>query len=187
LGNAIILGPFFVLGAVVADKYLGGSTAWGTILAAQGAGAVAGGVLMLRLHVQRPLLVATLTGLIFPWPLLVIAYHGPVAVIAVGSFGMGFAMAVFTVLWNTTMQREIPSDLLSRVSSYDWFGSLVFLPVGFALAGPISAAVGIRTAFIGASIWCVASTLVVLAVPSVYKLRTAPAKLAEGAEPSAVA
>jgi MFS family permease len=142
---------------------------------------------MLRLHVQRPLLVATLTGLIFPWPLLVIAYHGPVAVIAVGSFGMGFAMAVFTVLWNTTMQREIPSDLLSRVSSYDWFGSLVFLPVGFALAGPISAAVGIRTAFIGASIWCVASTLVVLAVPSVYKLRTAPAKLAEGAEPSAVA
>ncbi|MGC9961800.1 MAG: MFS transporter [Acidimicrobiales bacterium] len=187
LGNAIILGPFFVLGAVVADKYLGGSTAWGTILAAQGAGAVAGGVLMLRLHVQRPLLVATLTALVFPLPLLALAYHGPVAVIAAGSFGMGFAMAVFTVLWNTTMQREIPSDLLSRVSSYDWFGSLVFLPIGFALAGPIAAAVGIRAAFMGASVWCVASTLVVLAVPAVYKLRTAPTKPADGTEPTAVA
>jgi hypothetical protein len=171
LGNAIILGPFFVLGAVVADRYLGGSTAWGTILAAQGAGSVVGGVVMLRVHVRRPLLVASLPALIFPWQLLALAYRAPVPVVAAGAFAAGVAFAIFAVLWNTTMQREVPAAVLSRVSSYDWFGSLVFLPIGFALSGPVSAALGIRTTFIASSIWCVASTLVVLAVPSVRGLR----------------
>lgn len=170
IGNAVILAPFFVLGAVVADRYLGGSTAWGTILAAQGAGSVAGGVVMLRVHARRPLLVATLSGLVLPWPLLALAFHAPVPLIAAGGFVMGVSLAVFGVLWNTTMQREVPPEVLSRVSSYDWFGSLVFLPVGFALSGPVSAALGIRTTFIASSIWCVASTLAVLAVPSVSGL-----------------
>jgi MFS family permease len=170
IGNAVILGPFFVLGAVVADRYLGGSTAWGAILAAQGAGSVAGGVALLRVEVRRPLFVATLSGLVLPWPLLALAYRAPLPIIAAGAFVAGVALAVFGVLWNTTMQREVPSEVLSRVSSYDWFGSLVFLPLGFALAGPVSSAIGIRATFIGASIWCVISALVVLAVPSVTGL-----------------
>jgi hypothetical protein len=170
IGNAVILGPFFVLGAVVADRYLGGSTAWGTILAAQGAGSVAGGIVLLRLEVRRPLFVGTLSSLVFPWSLLALAFRAPLAVIAAGSFAAGVALAVFGVLWNTTMQREVPSEVLSRVSSYDWFGSLVFLPLGFALSGPVSSAIGIRATFIGASIWCVVSALVVVAVPSVNGL-----------------
>ena len=41
--------------------------------------------------------------------------------------------------------RHIPADALSRVSSYDWMGSLALLPLGFAIAGPIASAVGART------------------------------------------
>jgi hypothetical protein len=116
------------------------------------------------------LFVGTLSSLVFPWSLLALAFRAPLAVIAAGSFAAGVALAVFGVLWNTTMQREVPSEVLSRVSSYDWFGSLVFLPLGFALAGPVSSAIGIRATFIGASIWCVLSALVVVAVPSVNGL-----------------
>ena len=36
------------------------------------------------------------------------------------------------------MQTQIPPDRLSRVSSYDWMGSVAFLPAGFALVGPVS-------------------------------------------------
>jgi hypothetical protein len=32
--------------------------------------------------------------------------------------------------------------VLSRVSAYDWFWSLVFQPVGFAIVGPVAAALG---------------------------------------------
>jgi hypothetical protein len=177
IGNMVILAPYFVLGAVIADRYLGGSTAWGTILAAQGAGSVIGGLVMLRVHVGRPLLVGTMMSLVFPWALLALAFHAPIAVIASGAFFAGVAIAVFGVLWNTTMQREVPSEVLSRVSAYDWFGSLVFLPLGFALVGPVSAAIGIETTFVAASIWCVISAVVVLSIPAVTRLR-APAQSA---------
>ncbi|MEJ8669970.1 hypothetical protein WKI71_20765 [Streptomyces sp. MS1.AVA.1] len=40
------------------------------------------------------------------------------------------------MLWATTIQREIPERALSRVSSYDWFGSLAFAPLGLLVAGP---------------------------------------------------
>jgi MFS family permease len=170
VGNTIILGPFFVLGAVVAHEYLGGARAWGWILAAQGMGSVLGGIVMLRFRPHRPLFVGSMGALVYPWPLLALAFHAPVAFIAAGSFAMGVSMAVFGVLWNTTMQREVPPDRLSRVSSYDWFGSLVFLPIGFALSGPISNVIGIQTTFVIASIWCVASTAVVLALPSIFRL-----------------
>jgi iron(III) transport system substrate-binding protein len=34
-------------------------------------------------------------------------------------------MAAANTLFETTLQRQIPPESLSRVSSYDWFGSLV--------------------------------------------------------------
>jgi hypothetical protein len=46
-------------------------------------------------------------------------------------------MALFSAMWETTLQREVPEDKLSRVSSYDWMGSIAFLPAGYALAGPM--------------------------------------------------
>lgn len=42
------------------------------------------------------------------------------------------------------MARHIPPGALSRVSSYDWMGSLALLPIGFALSGPVAAALGAR-------------------------------------------
>ncbi len=29
------------------------------------------------------------------------------------------------------MQRTIPAAILSRVSAYDWFGSVAFVPLGY--------------------------------------------------------
>ena len=46
---------------------------------------------------------------------------------------------VFNTLWETTLQQHIPPASLSRVSAYDWFGSLLCQPLGLALAGPVAA------------------------------------------------
>jgi predicted MFS family arabinose efflux permease len=170
ISDMVIFAPYFVLGALVSSKYLGGSTTWGSILAAGGAGSVGGGLVLLRVRPKRPLLVGTLSMLVFAWPLLALAYRAPVPLIAAGAFFMGAATALQLTLWNTTVQREVPAEVLSRVSSYDLFGSLVFLPVGYAIVGPVSGAVGIRATFLGASVWCVASAVGVLAMPSVRKL-----------------
>ncbi len=67
----------------------------------------------------------------------------------------------------TTMQREVPSEILSRVSAYDWFGSLVFLPIGTALVGPIAHVCGLRATIVGATVLLVIFIGGTLLVPSV--------------------
>lgn len=170
----LVFPPFFVLGAVVAKQSLGGAAAWGAILAAQGAGAVAGGVVMLRVQPRRPLLVAEVV--LFGWALVLgaLALRAPAPAVGVCAFAAGAAFGVFGPLWDTTMQRELPPDVLSRASAYDWFGSFVFLPVGYGVEGLLVRGLGLTgTLWLGAA-WLVASTLLVLALPSVTNLR-APA------------
>ena len=77
-------------------------------------------------------------------------------------------------LWESTLQRHIPVESLSRVSAYDWFGSLAFYPLGLVLWGPIAQAIGV-----GASLWVafalqIATTLALLAVPDIRRLPAAP-------------
>jgi hypothetical protein len=167
----LVFPPFFVLGAVVAKQSLGGAVAWGAILAAQGAGSVVAGVVMLRVQPRRPLLVAEVVLLAWGLVLGVLALRAPAVVVGVCAFASGAAFGVFGPLWDTTMQRELPPDVLSRASAYDWFGSFVFLPVGYAAEGFVTRALGVTGAlWLGAS-WLTLTTLVVLALPSVTGLR----------------
>ena len=170
-----LFASFLVLGPVVAKQSLGGASAWGAILAAEGAGAVLGGVIMLRVHPRRPLLIATLSSLVFPLPLFFIATRSPTALIAMFGFLAGGFITVFSVQWTTTLQREVPANVLSRVSAYDWFGSLVFLPIGMALVGPLASRIGITTTLVGSGVLMMLLILAVLAVPSVSRLQ-APAR-----------
>ena len=171
LFNLVAIAPYFVFGAVIAKESLGGATAWGTILAAQGAGAVLGGITMLRVHIKRPLVAGGLSLLVRPFPLLALAYVAPVPVIASGAFLGGASFAVFDTQWQTTMQREVPAEVLSRVSAYDWFGSLVFLPVGYAIAGPVASVVGIRTVFFAGTACMCAAVAALMLVPSIRHMR----------------
>ena len=69
------------------------------------------------------------------------------------------------------MQSNIPQDRLSRVYAYDWFGSLVFIPIGQILAGPVSDAAGVRATIVGAGLVVLVATLAALCVPSIRHLR----------------
>jgi MFS family permease len=94
-------------------------------------------------------------------------------------------------LWQTALQQQVPREALSRVSAYEWLGSLLFLPAGFMLAGPLSDQIGIdATLWLSAAV-LLGSNLAILAVPSVRKLRAletspAPQVVEEETEPTAV-
>ena len=171
VANMAMMAPYLVLGAVISKESLGGATAWGTILGAEGAGAVLGGVAMLRLRFSRPLVAAALSLLVWPYPLLSLAYRAPVPVIVIGSFLGGAAFAIFDTQWQTTMQREVPREVLSRVSAYDWFGSLVLLPLGYAIVGPVASVLGIHAVFIIGSAYLLVAVAVILFIPSVRQMR----------------
>jgi hypothetical protein len=166
---------FPVLGALVAKRELGGAGAWALILAAQGAGALVAGTVLLRFVPRRPLLVATLIGLLPAIPELLLAVPAPLILITVAALLSGVGGMVFNALWETTLQQHIPAAARSRVSSYDWFGSLALQSLGFALIGPFAAAVGTSTALYlcGALDLVVVSTL--LAVRDIRTLTPAPA------------
>src|ERR1700677_2820377 len=88
LVNALFA-TFLVLGPIVAQQSLGGAPAWGTILAAEGVGSVLGGIVMLRFHPRRPLLVGILSVLAYPVPLFLVADRSPVFAIALVGFLAG--------------------------------------------------------------------------------------------------
>jgi hypothetical protein len=54
------------------------------------------------------------------------------------------------VQWTVAMARNIPPDKLARVSSYDALGSVMAMPVGALIAGPLAAAVGVSATQYGA-------------------------------------
>jgi len=172
---AVDVGAFSVLGPVVADDELGGAKAWGAILTGQAVGLLAGGLIGLRFRPRRMLLVATSAMLATPATLVALGFPLalPLIVAAAGLAGAG--LEIFVLLWNTTMQQEIPAEKLSRVYSYDALGSFALVPVGLATAGPIAEVIGVRATLWGAAAVAVAVTLAVLLVHDVRTLERRPA------------
>jgi predicted MFS family arabinose efflux permease len=142
VGNLVATASFGVLGPLIAKLYLGGAAAYGAILALQGAGFIAGGVLSLRWRPQRPLLVSVLCLLPTAAEIACYAAVRETAVIAAVAFVAGLGLEVFGVNWITALQQHIPRQVLSRVSSYDALGSFVFIPLGLVIAGPLAARLG---------------------------------------------
>jgi MFS family permease len=171
---AITSAAVSVLGPIVADAHLGGARNWGVILASYAAGAVVGGIAMIRLRPSRMLLTASLAVMVFSVLLFALAVPLTVPLIAAAALVAGICQEIFGVNWITTMQQEIPPAALSRVSAYDALGSFALAPVGTAIAGPLASIFGTsEVLFVGGAL-IVVLTGAVLLVPEVRHLRRLP-------------
>lgn len=161
----------YVLGPTVAKEHLGGAAGWGAILAVESLGAVVGGLFALRLRVHHPLVWSELLVVPAGFLLAALAVPLPLVAIALVGFGVGVGFALGETLYVTAFQRNIPEHALSRISSFDWFGSVALNPIGYALIGPIAAAIGTQETLYVAAALNVAVCLSVLLVPSVRHVR----------------
>jgi predicted MFS family arabinose efflux permease len=156
-------GAFSVLGPVVAREHLGGPAAWGAITAADAFGLIAGGLASLRFTPRRPMLFVVLTGGAVAISPLSLAMVLPLPAICLASFGLGVFVEIMMVQWTVTMARNIPPDMLARVSSYDVLGSVMAMPAGALIAGPLGAAIGASSAqYAAAAVIIVASALALI-------------------------
>ena len=137
-----------VLAPVQIKEAMGGAKDMGIMMFGFGVGAILGTVFALKLRPRRPLLlglgvlpVAALWAFALAVPL-------PLWVLFITALGTGIGMDLMYANWMTTLQTHVPDEALSRVSSYDAFGSMVFAPIGLFLAGPFTHLVGTRTALI---------------------------------------
>ncbi|MEJ6493062.1 MAG: MFS transporter [Actinomycetes bacterium] len=160
-----------VVGPVHAEQELGGPKPWSYILAALSVGMMAGVLVALKVRPKRPLLVALIAQLgVAAW-IFAIGVTNWIPIIMVSAFFAGIALDFFFVLWQTAMQSNIPRESLSRVSSYDAFGSLVFAPFGLVIAGPITEKIGTEQTLIGMAIIFALALAAMLSVASVRNLR----------------
>jgi MFS family permease len=162
---------WFVLAAVWIKNGHGGAGAWTAILVVSALGALAAGAAALRLKPRRPLLLASIAVVPNASPIIVLALKLPWAILVVTALVTGFGNMLFNTLWETTLQQHIPPASLSRVSAYDWFGSLLCDPLGLALAGVVAAGIGMsRTLWIAAAV-DLAAVAAILATPGVRHLQ----------------
>lgn len=179
ISNLVFVGSWAVLGPLIADEQYS-RLQWAAVLTAGGVGSIVGSIIALRYRPRRPLLASCLVA----WPLLLelaaLAAYAPVWLLGAASFAWGIGLAIHLTLWFTVFQREVPEHAQSRVSSYDALGSFMLIPLGMAIAGPVSVAIGIQEAIWAAFAISFVCQVAIVALPSVRAIR------APDPEPSAV-
>jgi len=175
MGPTEVLLPF-----IVKNRLSDGAGALGLVFAAGGLGSLLCAILI----GQRGLPRRALTFMYICWTLATLAIAGyglssQLWGLMVASVAFNSLETAGTIAWATTKQRLVPTELLGRVSSLDWLISIGLLPVSFAITGPVSAALGLRTTLIGAGVLGAVVTFAALLVPGVREMdepgATAPA------------
>ncbi|MFF9127295.1 MFS transporter [Streptomyces sp. NPDC014889] len=157
-----------------------GPRAYGLINSALGAGTVVGGFLALRLRPRRMLRAGAFALFAFVgFPATVGAGFG-VPAMAAGAAVAGAGMSFWGVMWATSVQTQVPSDVLNRIHAYDVAGSLAMMPVGQALAGPAATALGADHVLLVSAAMSLVVPTALLAVPAIRGLIRADARGSRG-------
>ena len=159
-----------VLGPVLALDIYGGPKGWALVMACQGVGLLIGGIAASRVRAGHPLVIGMLVTLALPVWLLLLAAEAPLLLAAAGAFVFGFALELFYVFWLTALQTRVPRESLSRVTSYDALGSMMFGPIGLALAGPLVAVIGLHATFVAGAVVATVAVAASLMFRSVRQL-----------------
>ncbi len=177
------IAALFVLGPIIAKEHLGGASAWGLIGASMGAGSVIGGLIALRVMPRRPLVAANLALTLAA--LEALALIGPSPIVVIMATGvLGFAGLTFlNEVWFATVPQLLPADVLARANSFDWLLSLIAMPAGFAVCGPVADHVGIPTTLVGTAILLAVPSVLIMLVPGIRGVRRTPDGLVVASTP----
>jgi MFS family permease len=146
-----------LLPKLVEGEWNGGVGSYGLLFTLQGVGMVIGSVVLGQTSParRRGTLIYTLFvvnsafGVLLglsPW------YVGA----AVLQIGRGFCVGFAITLWDTMLMQRVPSQMLARVISMDWFGSLGLLPAGLGIWALLSGLAAPGTLIAVSSAFCMA-------------------------------
>jgi hypothetical protein len=169
--NLITWAPWMVLGPYLGRAYLGGAAVWGVIMGVQGAGAILAGLLSLGRRPSRPLVIATIGSFCYALPDITLALHLAAAWVAVAAFACGAGSALFGTFFGTAMQQQVPPERLARVNAVSTVPAYGIGVIGYAIDGPLAAALGTSAVFAVGAVYGLLSSAVVLTLPSVRAVR----------------
>jgi hypothetical protein len=143
---------------------------FGIAASAVGLGTIVGALIGFHWRPRHPMRMGML--LTLPWPVSLTAFALglPVPLVLFIFLLDGVGVALFGIWWETALAERVPPHMLSRVTAYDWMGSLALLPLGYVLAGPLGEALGATEVLIGGSLIALASLVGALLVRDVRAL-----------------
>jgi hypothetical protein len=107
-----------------------------------GAGAMVGAFLSATNRLRRPILVSLWAFFACALVPVLLLVEAPLAAIAAANAVVGVGFGLFDTIWESTVQHRVPAERVSRVSAWDWMGSMAGMPLGFALAGVLAESIG---------------------------------------------
>jgi len=160
-----------VLGPLIALKEFNGAKSWSLVLTFEGIGLIIGSLIGLKIKVKYPLrflLIISFSISLYMWSL---AKPQSIWFIAFCALLWGTTIDLWTTIWSTAMAREVPREALSRVSSFDAMGTMLLRPVGLAIAGPLSMAIGVANTLYLLAIFSAILILGMLAIPTMRNMQ----------------
>lgn len=139
--QATVLPVVFVIGPLAAQDAVD-SGGWAAVVTARGVGAILGGVLLLRWRPRRPVALACALLLLDLPFLLGLGLGLGVVMLTLTSAVSALGAVAADTLWESALQENVDPAFLSRISSYDWMGSVFFSPLGFLAVGIAATAAG---------------------------------------------
>jgi MFS family permease len=133
-----------VLGPLIALEHFNGPKSWSFVITAESAGLIVGSIIAIKVKPKYPLRFLMLSSFTITFYIWSLAKPQSLLMIAFGAFLFGITLDLWGTLWSTALQRKVPRDSLSRVSSFDAMGSMMFRPIGLAISAPLSTLLGIE-------------------------------------------
>ncbi|TIC81589.1 MFS transporter [Nocardioides sp. GY 10127] len=184
--NALHAGAWLTLGPSRAKATIG-EEGWGLALSAEAVGLLVMTLVLLRVRLERPLLMGMLGITTLALPMIVLGAEPHLGALVVATFIAGAGTELFGMGWNLAMQEHVPDDMLSRAYSYDALGSFVAMPIGQVAFGPLALAFGFGPVMVAAGLAYVLLCGLVLCSSSVRNLRRTPSPSTASAPASAPA
>lgn len=141
LGN-LLSASFPVLAPLICKQHYGGAAAYAFIWVVWAAGMLVGGATLLSFKPRHPLRAGVIAFLPAMMPGVALGLLAPLYVVYLLQFASGIGMTMSNTFWWTVMQEHVPPEAMSRVSAFEYGGTLAVMPIGFALAGPLAGAIG---------------------------------------------
>ena len=133
-----------VLGPLIALEHFNGAKSWSFVITAESAGLIVGSIIAIKVKPKYPMRFLMLSSFSITFYIWSMAKPQSLLMIAFGAFLFGITLDLWGTLWYTALQRKVPRDSLSRVSAFDGMVSMMFRPVGLAIAAPLSILFGIE-------------------------------------------
>jgi MFS family permease len=165
-----MVGPFTPLaaGQIIPAH---GAGAYGLVNSALGGGTAAGALLAMRLRAEHPLRAGSTAVFCTSLMPLSVGLGLPVPAICGCVFVAGVGSAYWGVNWATSVQTQVPGDILNRIHAYEVAGSVAMVPVGQALAGPAASLFGAPRVLLAGSGVALGVATALLSIPAVRGLR----------------